>query len=63
LNLSADDTSQDIKSSKLMKPEYPYVTDIRSSIDEYQTLYSNKNAKEILGCQPIHKWRDNVSFQ
>jgi hypothetical protein len=28
LNLSADDTSQDITLSELMKAEYPYVTDI-----------------------------------
>jgi hypothetical protein len=45
-----------------MKAEYPDVTDIRSPIDEYQTLYSNKKAKEVLGWQPIHKWRDNVSL-
>ena len=60
LNLSADDTSMDIKSSELMKAEFPEVTDIRSSIDNFNTLLSNEKAKKVLNWKPIHKWRDYV---
>ncbi|MCL2378852.1 MAG: NAD(P)-dependent oxidoreductase [Defluviitaleaceae bacterium] len=60
LNLAADDTSMDIKSCDLMKHAYPQVTDIRGPIDGYQTLLCNKKAKEMLGWQPTHFWRDNV---
>jgi nucleoside-diphosphate-sugar epimerase len=61
LNLAADDTSMDIISADLMKTEFPNVTDIRSPIDGYQTLYSNDKAKKVLGWQPVHFWRDNVA--
>lgn len=60
MNLAADDNCMDIKSCDLMRAEYPDVTDIRTPIDEYQTLYSNEKAKNILGWKPVHFWRDNV---
>jgi nucleoside-diphosphate-sugar epimerase len=60
INLAADDTSMDIKSVDLMKAAFPQVTDIRSPIDEYQTLLSNQKAKKVLGWQPVHFWRANV---
>ncbi|WP_099466596.1 NAD-dependent epimerase/dehydratase family protein [Konateibacter massiliensis] len=60
LNLSADDTSMDIKSSELMKAEFPEVKDIRIPIDNYHTLLSNEKAKKVLNWQPVHYWRDNV---
>jgi nucleoside-diphosphate-sugar epimerase len=60
LNLACDDSNMDIKSIDLMKAVYPEVTDIRSPIDGYQTLLTNKKAKEVLGWQPVHFWRDNV---
>ena len=41
-----------MKSSDLMKAEFPTVHDIRSPIDDYQTLLSNVRAKEVLGWQP-----------
>lgn len=62
LNLAADDTSMDIKSSELMKAEFPEVKDIRDSLDNYHTLLSNKKAKKVLGWEPVHGWRDNVSI-
>ncbi len=58
LNIAADDTSMDIKSIDLMKLEYPNVIDIRSDLSEYQTILSNKLAKEVLNWKPIHSWRD-----
>jgi nucleoside-diphosphate-sugar epimerase len=60
LNLAADDNCMDIRSCDLVKAEFPNVKDIRSAIDEYQTLYSNAKAKKVLGWQPVHFWRDNV---
>ncbi len=60
LNLSADDTSMDIKSSELMKAEFPDVADIRVPLDNYHTLLSNEKAKKVLNWQPVHCWRDNV---
>ncbi len=60
LNLAADDTSMDIKSSELMKAEFPEVTDIRVPIDNYHTLLSNEKAKKVLNWKPVHCWRDNV---
>jgi len=62
LNLAADDTSMDIRSSELMKAEFPEVKDIRVSLDNYHTLLSNKKAKRALGWEPVHCWRDNVSM-
>lgn len=60
LNLAADDTSMDIKSSELMESEFPEVKDIRVPLDNYHTLLSNEKAKKLLNWQPVHKWRDNV---
>ncbi len=51
MNLAADDNCMDIKSCDLMKAEYPNVTDIRTPIDEYQTLYSNEKAKKDPGLE------------
>lgn len=60
MNLAADETSTDIKSKDLLRAEFPEVKDIRSNIDEYQTLLSNNKAKKLLGWKPEHCWRDYV---
>ena len=60
LNLAADDTSMNIKSSELMKTVFPEVADIRVPLDNYHTLLSNEKAKKVLNWQPVHCWRDNV---
>jgi len=60
LNLSADETSMNIPSIDLIKSGYPDLSDIRMDINGYETLFSNKKAKEILGWQPVHHWRDNI---
>ncbi|MFA9376498.1 MAG: NAD-dependent epimerase/dehydratase family protein [Lachnotalea sp.] len=60
LNLAANDTSMDIKSSDLMQAEFPEVKDIRVPLDNYHTLLSNEKAKKVLNWQPVHFWRDNV---
>jgi len=60
MNIGADDTCQDIKSIDLIKAEFPTVTDIRGDLDQYQPLYCNKKAKDLLGWQPVHFWRNYV---
>ncbi|QKS73040.1 NAD(P)-dependent oxidoreductase [Paenalkalicoccus suaedae] len=60
VNIGADDTSMDIESKSLMEQIYPTVTDMRGNIDGYTALFSNKKAKELLGWQPVYKWREEV---
>ena len=60
VNIAADLTSMNIKSSELMSQQYPQVTDIREPLDNYDTLLSNKKAKKLLGWQPVHNWRNYV---
>jgi nucleoside-diphosphate-sugar epimerase len=60
LNLAADDTSMAIKSLDLMAVHYPEVKEFKDEVNDYNTLLSNKKAKEVLGWQPIHVWRDYV---
>ncbi|MCT2538173.1 NAD(P)-dependent oxidoreductase [Aquibacillus koreensis] len=59
LNVAADNSSMDMKSSELMASVYPDV-EIRGELTGYETLYSNKKAKELLDWQPVHNWRDYV---
>ncbi|MGN8645909.1 NAD-dependent epimerase/dehydratase family protein [Gracilibacillus sp. HCP3S3_G5_1] len=60
LNLAADNTSMDITSKELLATCFPDVTDFREPIEGYQTLLSNKKAKEVLEWQPVHNWRHYV---
>jgi nucleoside-diphosphate-sugar epimerase len=60
LNVAADDNCTTLTSAELMKHGFPEVTDIRGSIDGYQTLLSNEKIKKVLGWKPMHFWRDNV---
>lgn len=60
LNVAADDSSMDIKSEELMKTSFPNVTDFREPLTGYESLLSNNKAKEVLGWQPVHAWRDHV---
>lgn len=61
LNIAADNTSMNIKSSILMAQQYPQVTDFREPLDNFETLLSNKKAKKLLGWQPVHNWMDCIS--
>lgn len=60
LNIAEDITSMNIKTRELMAQQYPQVTDFREPLENYETLLSNKKAKELLGWQPVHNWRDYV---
>ncbi len=60
VNIAADDTSMDLTNGELMKAAFPNVTDIRVDTNGYDTLLSNKKAKEVLDWQPVHSWRQYV---
>ncbi|PRO67255.1 NAD-dependent epimerase/dehydratase family protein [Alkalicoccus urumqiensis] len=62
LNLAADDSSMDIPSRELMKERFPEVADNDIHVDDYETMLSNKKAKEVLGWKPVHQWRQYVSI-
>ncbi len=61
LNLANDETSMDLPSAELMKRVYPDV-EIREELETYQTLLDNRRAKETLGWQPRHRWREEISL-
>lgn len=61
LNIAADETSMDIKSSDLLAAEFPEVTDIRGNLNSYETMLNNNKAKQLLDWQPVHHWRDYVN--
>lgn len=60
INLANNNTSMNITNDVLMKENFPEVTDIRVPLDNYNTLLSNKRAKELLKWEPIYNWRDEV---
>lgn len=62
LNISAEDSSMDIKSCDLMAARFPKVNDFRADLDSYQTLLSIEKAKKLINWKPVHKWRDYVSI-
>lgn len=62
LNLAADDTSMNVESRELMKIRYPNVP-IKESIKGYDTLLDSSKAKELLGWQPKHEWRNYVAYE
>ncbi|SDW93431.1 Nucleoside-diphosphate-sugar epimerase [Alicyclobacillus hesperidum] len=60
LNIAADWSSMDMTNRELLQATYPDVEDIRGDLDSYETLLSNRKAKELLGWQPIYHWRDEI---
>ncbi|WP_026695145.1 NAD-dependent epimerase/dehydratase family protein [Peribacillus kribbensis] len=62
LNLAADHTSMDIKSRDLLEACFPNLKDIRRPLEGFETLLANDKAKEVLGWQPVHNWRDYVKL-
>jgi nucleoside-diphosphate-sugar epimerase len=61
LNLAANETSMDIKSRDLMAKRYPNV-EIRGSLEGYETLLNSEKAKQLLGWNPVHVWREYVKI-
>ncbi|MBO3747014.1 NAD(P)-dependent oxidoreductase [Streptosporangiaceae bacterium NEAU-GS5] len=57
--IAAADTVMNRPSADLMKEVYPEV-ELTREIGEFETLLSNSRAREVLGFNPQHSWRDHV---
>jgi nucleoside-diphosphate-sugar epimerase len=55
-NAVNDDTSSGLPTRELIERYYPGVP-VRGELGEYETLLSNKKAREMLGFRPRHGWR------
>ncbi len=58
-NASSGDTSSDLPTKELLKRFYPKVP-VKTELGEFETLLSNKKAREMLGFQQKHFWRNYV---
>jgi hypothetical protein len=56
-NVSNDDMSVGISSDQVIKQFYPGV-EVRGKMGTNETFFSNKKAKQMVGFQPKHSWRD-----
>ncbi len=57
--IAANDTVMDRSSEGLMDEVYPSVP-IRRDLAEFETLLSIDKAREVLGYEPDHSWRDHL---
>ena len=55
-NAVNDDTSSGLPSRELIERYYPGVP-VKGELGEYETLLSNRKAREMLGFRPKHGWR------
>ena len=58
-NASSGDTSSDLPTAELLKRFYPKVP-VKGKLGEFETLLSNTKAREKLGFQQQHYWRNYV---
>ncbi len=58
-NAAQDDCSSDLPTAELLRRFYPNVP-LRRGLDEFETLLSNRKAREMLGFRPVHSWRQHV---
>ncbi|WP_299756980.1 NAD(P)-dependent oxidoreductase [uncultured Boseongicola sp.] len=56
-NVSNDDMSVGLTSDQVIERFYQGV-EVRSEMDANETFFSNKKAKNMVGFQPQHSWRD-----
>ena len=59
-NAAADDTSSDRPTAELLSRFYPGVP-VQRPLGEFETLLSNRKAREKLGFRQAHFWRDEVA--
>lgn len=59
VNATADDTSSDLPTAELLRRYFPGVP-LRGQIGEFETLLSNRRAREELGFRQEHHWRNYV---
>jgi nucleoside-diphosphate-sugar epimerase len=58
-NAANDETSSDLPNSELLKRFYPNVP-VKRELGEFETLLSNRKARDVLGFRPEHSWRRYV---
>ncbi|HEV2065286.1 MAG TPA: hypothetical protein VGR08_00515, partial [Thermomicrobiales bacterium] len=58
--IAAADTIMARPSADLLREVFPGV-EIRGEFGEFETLLSNRKAREVLGFEPRHSWRDQRS--
>jgi nucleoside-diphosphate-sugar epimerase len=58
-NAANDETSSDLPNSELLARFYPKVP-IKRELGEFETLLSNRKARDVLGFRPEHSWRRYV---
>ncbi|GAA2813625.1 nucleoside-diphosphate-sugar epimerase [Aminobacter aminovorans] len=58
-NAANDDTSSDLPTRELLERFYPGVP-LKRELGEFETLLSNRKAKEMLGFRSQHSWRKYV---
>jgi nucleoside-diphosphate-sugar epimerase len=55
-NAANDDTSSGLPTRELLERFYPGIP-VKGELGEYETLLSNRKAREMLGFRPQHSWR------
>ncbi|HUH48953.1 MAG TPA: NAD(P)-dependent oxidoreductase [Mycoplana sp.] len=58
-NAANDDTSSDLPTKDLIERFYPGVP-LKRELGEFETLLSNRKARDLLGFRPEHSWRQYV---
>ena len=58
-NIANDEVSSNLPTHELLQRYYPEVP-LRRPLGTYETLLSNRRAREDLGFQPHHRWMDSV---
>ena len=58
-NAANDDTSSDLPTKELLERFYPDVP-LKHELGEFETLLSNRKAREVLGFRSQHSWRKYV---
>jgi nucleoside-diphosphate-sugar epimerase len=58
-NAANNDSSSDLPTKELIKRFYPKVP-VTREMGEYESLYSNRKLREVLGFKEEHPWRKNI---
>lgn len=58
-NAANDDVSSDLPTAELLRRYYPTVP-LKQELGEFESLLSNRKAKEVLGFREAHNWRKYV---
>ena len=58
-NAVNDETSSDLPTRELLARFYPDVP-LKRDLGEFETLLSNRKARDVLGFRPLHSWRRYV---